>query len=179
MKKRMRKKIPKLRSKKGMTLVEILAGVVIIVIVFGSTLSAMTNGFSSTLRNATANRDAVEGESANEMIFQAIVKQNFSKTDGDPNPLNENHITNIEKYMKTGAALAAAQSVVPDIVYVDNEQYDSDDSYSKFTVEYPVDTTVDRNLGNKNPIISGIVIKTAVKTASGYVTNVSFVPFAD
>ena len=62
MKKRIRKKIPKLRSKKGMTLVEILAGVVIIVIVFGATLSAMTNGFSSTLRNATANRDAVEGE---------------------------------------------------------------------------------------------------------------------
>lgn len=180
MKKRIRKKIPKLRSKKGMTLVEILAGVVIIVIVFGATLSAMTNGFSSTLRNATANRDAVEGESANEMIFQAIVKQNFSSSDAVDKPMGgQSYKSNIDEYMETGAALAAAKSVDPDMEYVSKDKYDEDDSYSKFTVEYPVDTTVDRNLGNKNPIISGIVIKTAVKTASGYVTNVSFVPFAD
>lgn len=175
MKKRMRKKIPKLRSKKGMTLVEILAGVVIIVIVFGSTLSAMTNGFSSTLRNATTNKYAVESESVNEIILQAISKYNFQDED-DARDVLEADVNAIEM---------AAQSVVPEMKYVDSSEYDSKDYDNKFTVvflEEETKSTVTTSLGGRKKsdyVIRGMQIKTAVTTSTGVVRNVSFVPYSE
>ena len=44
--KRLKRKKARLHSKKGMSLVEILVAVTIIVIVFGGTIGAMANGYS-------------------------------------------------------------------------------------------------------------------------------------
>ena len=49
----------KMKSKKGITLVEILIGVTIVVIVFASTLGAMVGGFTTTMYNSDENRAAV------------------------------------------------------------------------------------------------------------------------
>ena len=183
MKKKMRQKIPKFRSKKGMTLIEILVGVFIIVLVFGATLSAMTNGYASTLYNASANKYAVEGESANEIIMQAIAKQEFTSATDAQTMLNssDNPIDH------------AAKTVVSDIVYVDSSDFDSSDAENKYTVVFTGDDT--ESLVNRNEKLSeadykkgrkldefkvkGMIIKTSVTTASGVVRNISFVPYFD
>ncbi len=173
MKKMMRQKIPKYRSKKGMTLVELLAGVVIIVIVFGATLSAMTNGFAVTLHNAATNQYAVEGESVNEIILQAISKQEFSdgadarlKIEANNNPID-----------------VAAKSVVPGIKYVKYEDFESSSEEDRYTVKFDAKTTVSSAVlsGRKqlNYAISGMEITTHVTSSTGVVRNTSFVAYAD
>ena len=77
MKKRVKKKFLVFRSKKGISLVELIVGIVILVMVFTSTLTAMTNGYTDTIFNADTNRHAVEGGSLNEIIMQSAIKQNF------------------------------------------------------------------------------------------------------
>ena len=69
MKKMTRTVRKKIRSKKGMTLVEILVGVTIVVIVFASTLGAMVTGYTTTLFNADENRSAVLNSSVNEIVL--------------------------------------------------------------------------------------------------------------
>lgn len=172
MKKKMRQKFPKIRSKKGMTLIEILVGVVIIVIVFGSTLSAMTNGFATTLYNAKSNTVAVEGESVNEIILQAISKQGFATETEARNVLES----------EDNSILNAARAVVPDIVYVDNSLYDSSNEDNIFTVEFPDKSTISGNKKGRKLekfALGGMIIKTTVKSTTGFVSNESFVPFVE
>lgn len=173
MKRKLRQKIPRYRSKKGMTLVEILAGVVIIVIVFGATLSAMTNGFAVTLYNASTNKYAVEGESVNEIILQAIAKQEFSdgssakiKLEADDNPIDQ-----------------AAKAVVSDITYVKFENFEDSDAENKYTVDFSAKNAVIGTSvkGKKSAsyTVDGMIIITSVTTSNGRVRNTSFVAYSD
>ena len=74
----MNKKIEKIYSKKGMTLVEIIVGIAIIVIVFAGTLGAMVGGYTTTVKNADQNKVASENKALNEILMDTIGKLGFA-----------------------------------------------------------------------------------------------------
>ncbi len=169
MKKRMRQKIPKIHSKKGMTLIELVVGITIIVIVFGATLSAMTNGFTNTLYNAEVDKTAARAGSLNEVMMEAAVKQGFaSATDvnalypsGSPkadNPINQ-----------------AAVSVEPTIEYVQPHLFPAKDKEFQYTIV--VNTHSKLKKGGSEYEINGIEIRTVVNSVKGTIYNNSFVAY--
>lgn len=62
----------KIKSKVGMTLLELIIGITIVVIVFASTLGAMVSGYATTVYNAQDNRASVLNSSRNEIVFTAF-----------------------------------------------------------------------------------------------------------
>lgn len=169
MKKRLRQKIPKLRSKKGLTLVEILVGVVIIVIVFGATLSAMVHGFSKTLRNADTNKSAVEGGSVNEVIMEAIKKQKVADEIA------------AETLMSTSdnPVHAAANAACNGIVYVENpSDFPKSEYDNQYTIVFNASSDV-TTTSAKKPTIKQMEIITSVMSSDGTVINRSYVSYND
>ncbi len=177
MEKRMRQKIPKLRSRKGMTLVELIIGIVIIVIVFGSTLSAMTNGYSNTIFNADVNRTAVEGGSVNEIMAQTIKKQNFEDEaacrkyffggDGAPAKLPNSE----------NAVHAAGEALLPDLQYVAPDNFPSPEYENQYTIVTNSKSTL-KTTGAKSYDIKGVTLMTSVTNVRGKLTNSSFIAYA-
>ena len=178
MKKRLRHNKARLRSKKGMSLVELLVAVTIIVLVFGGTVGAMANGYSSTMYNAQKTIDAAEGVSLNDVIFEGIENQYFTSEDeckkyffgtgGTKNPNTD----------ATNSIHAAAKTVDENVKYVPKDTFPSSDP--TVVLQYTIVTDSHSNvtvtgLGTKE--VKGVTIKTAVKTVEGIVTNTSFVPY--
>lgn len=183
----MRQKIPKVRSKKGMTLIELIVGITIIVIVFGATLSAMTNGYSNTIFNAEVNQTAVEGGSVNEIMAQTLKKQNFEDenackkyffggVDGVPakNP-------NTDKDSTTGqfnnAVHAAGVAILSDMTYVEPSAFPSNDPSCENQYTIITDAKGVIQSGAKNYTINGVELKTSVTNVRGKITNVSFISY--
>ena len=75
--KKMRKKIPKLRSKKGLSLVELIVGVTIMAMAISSAAGAIVTGYKTTIDNAIRNEAAVKCASVNEIIMKAIKNCDF------------------------------------------------------------------------------------------------------
>ena len=168
MKKRTRQIRTKLRSKKGMTLVELIVGIVIIVIVFSATLSAMTNGYSDTIYNADVNKSAVKGGSLNEVIMEAIIKQGLTSADDDGDSASaQNFFFAGGKTPADGdnPVHSAAVAVIPSVRYV---------PYGSF-YENQKDEEGKKKVSTT---IKGIEILTCVTNSKGTLINSSFVPYA-
>ncbi len=171
MKKRMRQKIPKLYSKKGMSLVELVVGITIIVIVFGATLSAMTNGFTNTLYNAEVNKNAAEGGSLNEIMMETAVRQEFYDA------------ASVEALYLNGAPTAdnaihaAAQSVVPSIQYVSPIEFPKKGIENQYTIKTNASSTVTK--GTTPATVKGMEIQTLVTNVKGTLVNKSFVAYSN
>lgn len=160
-----------------MSLVELLVAVTIIVLVFGGTVGAMANGYSSTLYNAQKTIDAAEGVSLNDIIFEGIENQYFESADecnkyffgtgGTKNPNTD----------PTNSIHEAAKSVDSGVRYVTSADFPSTDSsiVLQYTIVTDSRSNVSTGLGSKE--VSGVTIKTAVRTVEGIVTNTSFVPY--
>lgn len=174
----MNTKIKKLRSKKGMTLVELLVGVTIVVIVFAATLGAMSGGFSTTVGNANQNKVDAINQSVNEVIMDMVKVIGFE----DSTEVND-CISEIKKYQAgTGASNTearknaeaiheAADKLSSGIKYVDSSAFPDASIECQYTF-----------ISDKKPTVNsqnvpGIIIKTAMKSASGYVVSQSFVPY--
>lgn len=71
----------KLRSKRGVTLVEVIVGVTIVAIVFSSTLGAMVGGYTTTLRNAESNKNSVKNTSINEVLNVSLANLHLTSED--------------------------------------------------------------------------------------------------
>lgn len=176
MKKRFRKKIPRFNSKRGMSLVELVVGITIIVIVFGATLSAMTNGYSTTIYNAEVNKSAVGGGSLNELLFQSVSKLDFYNEEAaqeyffgvgntkDPNSDSEN------------AVHAAALSYDESIKYVSPDEFPLQNVDVQYTVELNSSSKVTD--GSNQHTIKGIKVQTYVASSRGSLVNNSFIPYS-
>ncbi len=183
MEKLMRQKIPKVRSRKGMSLIELVVGITIIVIVFGATLSAMTNGYSNTIYNAEVNQTAVEGGSLNEIMAQAIknlgfedeaaCKKYFFGGSGvavkDPNTDTNNavHAAGSEVIGDVGADLK--------LTYVEPAVFPSPNYENQYTIFTDAKSTIKN--GAKSYEIKGVIVKTSVTNVRGKLTNSSFVAY--
>lgn len=162
----------KMKSKKGITLVEILIGVTIVVIVFASTLGAMVGGFTTTMYNSDENRAAVLNASLNEIILNTITKMNITDSDKAEEEL---------EYIQSGdptasPILAAVVATVPEATYVPAGTEFEPNIDFQYTLlpntELPMDA------GTAEPMsVNGIYIKTRFESASGPLIYESFVPF--
>jgi len=74
----LRQNIPKYRSKKGMSLVELVVGVTIIAIVLASAAGAIVTGYKTTIDNAERNKVAAISASMNEVIMKAVKNCSFN-----------------------------------------------------------------------------------------------------
>ena len=74
----LRQKIPKYKSRAGMSLTELIVGVTIIALVLGSAAGAIVTGYKTTIDNAERNRVAAMSASMNEVIMKAVKNCAFS-----------------------------------------------------------------------------------------------------
>ncbi len=180
----------KFRSKKGMTLVEILVGIAIIVIVFASTLGALVNGYSTTLYNADHNKEDLLNSSVNEIIFNTFKCMQISDTEEAVDVIDQ-----IEDVQSSGdltgddyatALVVAISNNVDGAVFVPPEfsggEYKPafvDDVVFQYTIVPDVspileDPTPGIDDYNK---ITGFRILTSFETAKGTAVSESFIPY--
>lgn len=179
--------IRKIRSKKGMSLVEVLVGVAIIVIVFASTLGAMVGGYTTTVYNADENRTDLLNSSVNEIVFNTFSKMKISDVsqaeDVIDQIVNSNPTSN-----DLGTAVAAAISEkVPGAVFVSPQKISSGKYEPVFnngvSFQYTLVPDVGVNIGKKDDTrkelyVEGIRIVTCFESAKGSIINESFVPYS-
>ncbi len=188
MKKRIKQKI---KSKKGLTLVEILVGVALVVIVFASTLGAMVGGFTTTVYNSDENRASVLNASVNEIIFNTVRKMRISDYDEAADFLEEVEAAatssgSVADDTYAYALVASVAAQVPDAKYVVPE-YEG----GAYSVSFPSGESYQYSLipEQKKPLgmltasgtdyeIDGITIKTCFESAGGPIIYESFVAFS-
>lgn len=176
----MNKKIKKRNSKKGMTLVELLVGVAIVVIVFAGTLGAMVGGYSTTVNNADQNKINATNQATNEIIMGTVKSLGFSGKADAQKCVDELKVikTTTEpddppaERIQAKAIQGAAEKRCSGIEYVDQDQFPKDNVDCQYTIIIPNSPTM-----VDSQEIDGIIIKTAMKSSSGFVINQSFVPY--
>ncbi len=179
----LRKKVPRLHSKKGMSLVELLVGVTIIAIVMASAAGAIVMGYKTTVDNAAENQAAANSASLNEVIMKAIKNCNFDDED-EANEyffgIDDSHSTaqfNPNTNSANDSVFQAAQQMFSDVHYTDAGFPDDD-----YEVQYHLKLDAERTLqasGAANVTIAGVEITTAVATPDGFARIVSFLPYED
>ena len=187
MEKLMRQKIPKVRSRRGMSLIELVVGITIIVIVFGSTLSAMTNGYSNTIYNAEVNQTAVEGGSLNEIMAQAIKNLGFEDEasckkyffGGSGSPVKDPNTATDNAVHAAGKAVLGEEPSTPGnmkLQYVSPDVFPSPNFENQYTIITDAESTLKASA--KNYDIKGVILKTSVTNVRGKLTNSSFIAYA-
>lgn len=172
----------KIKSKKGMTLVEILIGVTLVVIVFASTLGAMVGGFTTTVYNSDENKAAVLNASINEVILNTVHNLKLpdsSKVDEEIASIQTDNIAD-------SAIVAAVKESVPEAVYVKAIT----DSSGNYTVHFANDVSYQYTLipetkttlkVDNDPThdvkVDGVTIKTCFDSAAGQIIYETFVPY--
>lgn len=166
----MNKKIEKIYSKKGMTLVEIIVGIAIIVIVFAGTLGAMVGGYTTTVKNADQNKVASENKALNEILMDTIGKLGFANASDAANCVSV--LENATGTNDNATAIkTVAEKKCSGVKYVKSADFpdeNTDCQYTLITDKSPKADTQD---------IPGVIIKTAMKSSAGWVINQSFVPY--
>lgn len=166
----------KLRSKKGMTLVEIIIGVAIIVIVFAGTLGAMVSGYTTTVKNADQNQVDAENKALNEILMDTIKKLDFS--DADDAAACVSALENSGALESSGADNNAtaiktvAEKKCSGIKYVKSGDFPDEN------IDYQYTLITDQSPKANSKDIPGVIIKTAMKSSAGWVINQSFVPYS-
>lgn len=176
----MNKKVKKLRSKKGMTLVELLVGIAIVVIVFAGTLGAMIGGYSTTVNNADQNRVNATNEATNEVIMSTIKMMKFADKNSANKCIDELKALSItstpstpsDERVKAEAIQDAAEKKCTGIQFVESSSFPNKNVDCQYTL-----ITLDNPTQASSQNIDGVIIKTAIKSSSGFVINQSFVPY--
>lgn len=176
MEKIFRKKIPKVRSKKGMSLVELLVGITIIAIVFASSAGSIVTGYKTTVDNAERNTAAAVGASLNELIMQGIRNCDFENRAAceeyffgtgspakDPNTDGENSIHQMTLSLDSSTK------------FVLNASYPNSQDDVQYTIDPAATSQV--TISGVDKEIKGVLIKTAVNSSAGMVFNTSFVAY--
>lgn len=188
-----KKIVRKCKSKKGMTLIEILVGVTIVVIVFASCLGALVSGYTTTMYNADENRASAMNESLNELIGNLVGKMGISDSDDaldlydGINDIKENGSEDYEDTYSE-AIVESVDDMMPGAVYVKAEAVNPDAEDTDYTVEFPngesyqytiiPSTNTVLTKDDKPYTISGITIKTCFESAAGPIIYESFIAYA-
>lgn len=164
----MRNKIKKLRSKKGLTLVELLVGIAIVVIVFAGTLGAMVGGYTTTVGNADQNKVAAKNVATNEVIMDTIKKIEFKAIEDAEDCVDA--LKNGSTDPSATAIQAAAEKQCSGIKFVDSASFPDSNTDCQYTL------LVGQTTQTNGQTISGVIVKTAMKSSVGFVINQSFIP---
>lgn len=186
MKNKLRQKIPKCRTKKGMSLVELIVGVTIIAMVLASASGIIVTGYKTTIDNAARNRAAASSASMNEVILKAVKNCGFSEK-GEADELfflkTDNsgaEVAAIPSEKDDEPVFAAVKKLYPDVKYSTTDSFSADDGDYQYTLNTDAKRTMEYGSGVVETIeILGIEITTAVAAAGGFEEIVSFVPYND
>lgn len=171
----------KLRSKQGLSLAELVVGMAIIVIVFAATLTGLTTGYTTTVKNADLNKAVVKCASTNEIISTAVANLNLVRT---------NNIGDITAQQNANDAKikSAAEVAYPGIVYINPSYFPKMDKDPTTGEQYDAQWTYNMNTNDGMAKISrtdgtvktmfGVVVRTAVNSSNGYVYCRNIVPYA-
>lgn len=189
MKKLLKSGKKKVRSKRGMTLVEILVGVTIVVVVFASTLGAMVSGYTTTMFNADENRSAVLNASVNEIVLNTVRKARISDSDSAIEMIEDMADYDSADLSDTvgAAVMSAVLAQVPDAVFVSPTtdvdgayivEFSEGESY-QFSILPETKTSLTFLEATKDDLsVDGLTIKTNFESAKGSITYETFIPYA-
>ena len=181
----------KIKSKKGLTLVELVVGVTIVVIVFASCLGALVSGYTTTMYNSDQNKASSLNESLNDILISILGRMYYTDED-DVEELIDGiveEMANQDGTISDSNSQAVVQLVrnqIPEIEFVapekDGENYvvhfPDGKSYQFSLIPCPT-TTVSYDDPDKTPYsLGGVIVKTCFESASGPIIYESFVPFA-
>ena len=183
----------KFRSKKGMSLVEILIGVAIIVIVFASTLGAMVSGYTTTVYNADENRAGLLNASVNDIVFTTIKRIRNTGALIDDGGISANDL--VQQILNSdgsgddyGTAITAAvEEKIPGAVFVPPTGNITTGFQPAFVSGVSFQYTLIPEVRNHvttmgmavDPEIPGIRLITSFESAQGTVMNESFIPYKE
>ncbi len=173
----------KYQSKRGVTLVELVVGIAIIVMVFGATLGALTNGYATTIKNAEKDKAAAVCASVNDTVTATVKNLNIEDYDagmGETVKKLTDQSEQNQKVIERAAQKAYAQvkfdsSVASQMKYVKTAGYPNNTDDAQFTYDFGTATSVTK--GANTSTVRGATIKTAVAFSDGYVYNESFISF--
>lgn len=186
----MKRKFRIKNSKRGISLIELVVGITLVVVVFASCLGAMVGGYTTTLYNADETRMASLNASLNEMILnnlsgrtQSDIEKLIDKrqdaqddpTKFSPADVRLKNIINDNIKAADGVGLETAVYVSPENFTAPPEKDGVD-----YSVRYTLvtDTVSQINTGGTKPVeITGVWIRTCFESAKGPTFYDSFVPY--
>ena len=185
MKNKLRQKVPKCRTKKGLSLVELIVGITIIAMVLASASGAIVTGYKTTIDNAVRNRAAAESASMNEVILKAIKNCGFSDKD-EANELfflKDDGVTATDPQKKDAdtadePVFAAVKKRYSDVQYSATKSFLQESGDYQYTLNTDAKRTLKDSSG-EDIDITGVEITTAVASPIGFEEIVSFVPYRD
>lgn len=159
------------RSRKGMTLVELIVGMTIIVVVFSGVVWGVAHGYATTINNVTVDSASAKSQSVTDDVTTHLNLYKISSAaDFDINVTSGMATTTIrqmiadEVYNMTGA------------VYVDPSDFTNDTSKDpQYTIIMDYGTTITE--GATTTTIEGCVVKSAVLSTEGFIVTTAFVPY--
>lgn len=161
-----RSKRKKQISKRGVTLVELVIGIAIIVVVFAGTLGALSGGYTTTVNNADQEKASAICASANEIVMTAINDLKITKKDELDDDLSKTD----------SAIISSVTRKYTNMKYVDPADFYTASDNMCFTIEPDKTSTVSGSTLSTRDV-KGVIIRTSVKSAAGRLINESFVPY--
>lgn len=160
------------RSRKGMTLVELIVGMTIIVIVFSGVVWGITHGYATTISNVTVDSASAKAQSITDDVVEHLNLYKISSAaDFDMDMTVGTETKKIHKMI--------AEEVVSmtGAVYVDPLDFTNDTSKEfQYTIIKDQTTTITK--GTTPTVIEGCIVKSAVLSTNGFIVTTSFVPYA-
>ena len=178
MKSKLRRKSPGYRTKKGLSLVELIVGVTIIAMVLASASGVIVTGYKTTIDNAAKNRAAASSASMNEVILKAIKNCGFADQDEAEGTLFLSTVpAGSSRKNPNEPVHAAVQQLYPDVYFEDGGDFAEEHG----DYQYTLNTNAMRLLedGIEKAVLYGVEVTTAVAAPGGFEEIVSFIPYLD
>lgn len=185
----MKRKLKIKNSKRGISLIELVVGITLVVVTFASCLGAMVGGYTTTIHNADEARMAVLNASLNEMIINTI-RSYGATSNADIQKLIDTHnigaaytpednrlLSAVNDNVKAadGISLSTAVYVAPD-EFTDPTPTSGVDYSVRYTLIPDSTSNVFKNAVNSVEI-TGVWIRTCFESATGPIFYESFIPY--
>lgn len=160
------------RSRKGMTLVELIVGMTIIVIVFSGVVWGIAHGYATTVNNVTIDTASARSQSVTDDVITHLNLYKISSA------------ADFDITVSSGAATTTIRQMIADevysmtdAVYVNPSDFTNDTSKDpQYTIITDYETTIAE--GGTTTKISGCVVKSAVLSSKGFIVTTAFIPYS-
>lgn len=168
------------RSRKGVTLVELVVAMTIIVIVFAGVVSGIAHGYATTLNNVTVDKASAKSQSITDDILTELKLYNVSSFSDLSISVDLSTSATILDRIKDDIKENAADPTVG-VYYVANPA-----DFTNDTSQDPQFTLIDSSSdivstgagGTTTTTVKGCIIKTAVLSSEGFIVTTAFYPYS-
>ncbi len=160
------------RSRKGVTLVELIVGMAIIVIVFSGVVWGIAHGYATTVNNVTVDKASAKSQAITDDVSSYLRLYKISCPTDFDNPVDPaTGTTSIKDAIADDVFDATGGAVWVD----DSVFYDSSEEM-KYTIITDYTTSIAD--GTSSTEIKGCVVKSAVLSTNGFIITTEFIPYA-